>query len=67
MGSTAPTEGEAERLRAILDATADAIVVIDERGAIQMSNASAEKPLGHHEGAVLGRNVAMLARKRGER
>ena len=62
MGFTAPTEDGAERFRTILDSTADAAVVIDERGAIGMFNASAEKPLGHRESEVLGRNVAMLAR-----
>jgi two-component system sensor kinase FixL len=49
-----------ERVRAIVESAVDAIIVIDDRGAIQAFNPSAERLFGYPIGEVLGRNVNML-------
>jgi PAS domain S-box-containing protein len=49
-----------ERLRSIVESAVDGIIVIDERGAIQAFNPSAERLFGYRVGEVLGRNVSML-------
>jgi PAS domain S-box-containing protein len=49
-----------ERLRAILDTAADAIVTIDQRGIIQSVNAAAERMFGYAATEMLGQNVKML-------
>jgi PAS domain S-box-containing protein len=51
---------EAERLKAILDATPDAIITIDERGSISSFNRSAERLFGYSEAEVIGKNVKTL-------
>lgn len=50
----------AERLEAILAATADAIVTIDRRGVIQSVNPAAERIFGYATSEMLGQNVSML-------
>ena len=50
----------AERLRSILALVPDAIVIIDERGAIDFFGAAAERLFGWRAEDVRGRNVAML-------
>jgi two-component system sensor kinase FixL len=45
---------------ALLNAAVDAIVVIDEHGAVTTFNAAAEKMFGHRAADVVGRNVATL-------
>jgi two-component system sensor kinase FixL len=52
-------ESEA-RLRSIVDAAVDGIVVIDERGVIEAFNPGAERLLGYRAGEVLGQNVSLL-------
>jgi two-component system, LuxR family, sensor kinase FixL len=47
-------------LQSILETVPDAMVVIDERGAIQSFSATAERLFGFTIGEVQGRNVSML-------
>jgi PAS domain S-box-containing protein len=48
------------RLRAVFDATVDAILTIDERGIIQSINRSTERMFGYSAVELLGRNVSIL-------
>lgn len=48
------------RWRAIVQAAADGIVVIDARGRIEAFNPSAERIFGYTGAEVLGKNVSML-------
>ena len=57
---TAQLRESEERNRAIVDTAADAIIVIDERGAMQRFNPGAERMFGYSEAEVIGKNVAML-------
>ena len=52
-------ESEA-RMRAILAAAVDAIIIIDERGTIESQNAAAVKLFGYSAEEMLGKNVKML-------
>jgi len=54
-----PKDREAH-LRSILATVPDAMVVIDEQGAIVSFSAAAEKMFGYSEDEVLGRNVSLL-------
>jgi two-component system, LuxR family, sensor kinase FixL len=47
-------------LHAILDTVPDALVVIDERGAISSFSAAAEKLFGYSEAEIIGHNVSSL-------
>jgi len=49
-----------ERLDAILNTTADGIIVIDARGRIEAFNRGAERLFGYPEAEVVGRNVSVL-------
>jgi two-component system CheB/CheR fusion protein len=48
------------RLQAILDAAADAIITIDDRGIIQSVNSAAERMFGYPAAEMIGQNVKML-------
>jgi PAS domain S-box-containing protein len=50
----------AERLDAILNMTADGIIVIDAQGRIEAFNRGAQQLFGYPESEVLGRNVSIL-------
>lgn len=50
----------AERLDAIINTTADGIIVIDAQGRIQAVNPAAERLFGYAAHEMLGRNVSML-------
>jgi two-component system sensor kinase FixL len=45
---------------ALLEATFDAVVIMDDRGRIQAFNRSAEEMFGYRGADTLGRNVTML-------
>jgi two-component system sensor kinase FixL len=49
-----------ERLIALLDATVDALVIIDHKGNIELFNSAAQKLFGYTQHDVLGKNVKML-------
>ncbi len=49
-----------ERLRAILHAAVDAIVTIEESGAIESINPAAERAFGSARDELIGRNVSVL-------
>ena len=53
---TAPTP----EVLALLAATLDAVVIMDDRGRITAFNASAEEMFGYRAADALGRNVSML-------
>lgn len=50
----------APRLKAILDATVDAIITIDMHGIIESVNPATERMFGYRAAQMLGNNVAML-------
>ncbi len=60
---TAPTP----EVLALLEATFDAVVIIDERGRIEAFNASAEAMFGYRAADTIGRNVSMLMTAVGSR
>jgi two-component system CheB/CheR fusion protein len=52
---------ESERLlRAIVDAATEAIVIVDERGTIEIFNSAAERMFGYGSAEAAGRNVTLL-------
>jgi two-component system sensor kinase FixL len=55
-----PQSSSSVELQALLDATVDAVVLIDSRGCIEVFNRAAERLFGYSEGEVLGQNVKML-------
>ena len=52
--------GPASELSALLDATVDAVILIDSRGCIEVFNQAAERLYGYAAAEVLGRNVNLL-------
>ena len=50
----------APRLKAILDATVDAIITIDAHGTIESVNPATERMFGYRAAQMLGNNVSML-------
>ena len=53
-------KGQEARLRTVLETVPDAIIVIDQRAAIQSFSAAAERQFGYTADEVIGRNVSML-------
>lgn len=51
---------ESVELRALLDATVDAVIIIDHRGLMQLFNPAAERLFGYSAAEALGRNVTLL-------
>jgi two-component system sensor kinase FixL len=49
-----------EALQSLLDAAVDGIIVIDQTGAVQCFNRSAETLFGYESSEVLGRNVSLF-------
>jgi two-component system, LuxR family, sensor kinase FixL len=54
------TAAREAHLQSILDTIPEAMVVIDERGAIQSFSAAAERLFGHTSDEVVGKNVKLL-------
>ena len=52
-------ESEA-RMRAVFETAVDAIITIDEHGALERLNPAAERMFGYREDEVAGRNISML-------
>jgi PAS domain S-box-containing protein len=50
----------ANRLSALLNATPDAVVIIDGKGLIESFNPGAERIFGYRQDEILGRNIALL-------
>jgi sigma-B regulation protein RsbU (phosphoserine phosphatase) len=59
MGDGGRRDSEAT-LRAVLDTLIDGVVVIDDKGIIQLFTPAAERMFGYHADEVLGRNVGLL-------
>lgn len=53
-------EKNQERIRAILNATVDAIITIDAKGVIQSCNPAAERMFGYTAEELVGSNVSLL-------
>lgn len=51
-------------VQALLDATVDAVILIDHRGIVQVFNRAAERLFGYSADETLGRNVNMLMTER---
>ena len=49
-----------QELQALLDATVDAVVLIDHRGRVESFNRSGERLFGYRAEEVIGRNVSVL-------
>ena len=54
------TRASAERLRTVIDATADAIIVITPDGLIESANPATETLFGYVPAELLGHNINML-------
>jgi two-component system sensor kinase FixL len=54
-------EDSAGLLRAVIDTSPDAIIVIDAAGAVRLLSPAAERLFGYGESEVLGQNVKVLA------
>lgn len=59
-GQSAELREVQAELTAVLDAAVDAFILIDESGAIEKFNRSAERMFGYRHDEVVGRNVSLL-------
>jgi len=59
-GSRPERTAESAALDALLEAAADGIILIDERGIIEGFNAAASRIFGHAAAEIIGRNVSAL-------
>ena len=60
---TNPSQDEADalaKLNAILNATVDAMIIIDHTGTIELFNAAAQRMFGYSVQEVIGKNIKML-------
>jgi PAS domain S-box-containing protein len=55
-----PTAAAALELQTLLDATVDAIIIIDQHGLIERFNKAAERLFGYPEHEIVGKNVSLL-------
>ena len=55
-----PPELGEDRLRCVVDAALDGMIVIDASGTVLLYNAACERMFGYRAGEVLGRNVKLL-------
>lgn len=65
--STAAADGlrkSEERLRQVVEAAPNAMVIVDETGRIELVNAQAERVFGYRREALLGKTVEMLLPER---
>ena len=60
MANAAAAAAREAHFKSILDTIPEAMIVIDERGAIQSFSAAAERLFGYASGEVLGKNVKSL-------
>lgn len=58
--NTSAPAAAGDQLSALLNAAADAMVLIDERGVVTRFNAAAERVFGYAAGDIVGHNVSML-------
>lgn len=56
--------GTAPEMQALLDATVDAVLIIDSKGCVETFNRSAERLFGFRAEEVIGRNVSVLMTER---
>ncbi|HTW75266.1 MAG TPA: PAS domain S-box protein [Steroidobacteraceae bacterium] len=59
-----PAGAHSLEAQALLDATVDAVILIDHRGSMQVFNRAAERLFGYGAAETLGRNVSMLMTER---
>ncbi len=62
--ATSSSRSPPRELQALLDATVDAVILIDHRGHIETFNRSGERLFGYRAEEVVGRNVAVLMTER---
>ncbi|MDP2810327.1 MAG: PAS domain S-box protein [Rhodocyclaceae bacterium] len=60
LAAEADMHASAERLRTVIDATADAIIVITPAGIVESANAATEHVFGYTPDELIGRNVDLL-------
>ena len=56
----APIEDANARLTALLDATVDALIIIDGKGNVELFNAAAQRMFLYSSQEVLGKNIKLL-------